>query len=57
MRKDPDYIARRDDMIGEYEQVTDADAEALFRQATSISPEARNHVRELLTKEYRATFS
>ena len=56
LRKDPDYLARRDDAIGEYEQVTDAEGEALFQRATSITPEARDWVRGFLTKDYKATF-
>lgn len=56
MRKDPEYLARRDDAIGEYEQVTDAEGEALFQRATSISPEARNWVREFLARDYKAAF-
>ena len=38
MTKDPEYIARKDEMIGEYEQVTDAAGEELFRQAITITP-------------------
>ncbi len=56
MRKDPEYLARRDDMIGEYEQVTDAEGELLFKQATSITPEARKWVRDFLIKEHNVTF-
>ena len=57
MRDDPDYKARRDDMIGEYEQVTDGEAETLYTQATTLSPEARDYVRSLLSKDYRAVFN
>ncbi len=56
MRNDPEYVARRDEMIGEYEQVTDAEGEVLFKQATTISPEAREWVRNFLTRNYDATF-
>jgi len=56
MRKDPDYIAKRDDIIGEYEQVTDAAGEALYQRATTITPEARNWVRDYLTKTYQVQF-
>lgn len=56
MVKDPDYIARKDDQIGEYEQVTDAAGEELFRQATTISPAARQWVRDYLAKTYQVTF-
>ena len=54
MIKDPDYQAQRDEMVGEYEQVTDAEGETLFKQATHISPEAREWVRDFLTKNYDA---
>jgi tripartite-type tricarboxylate transporter receptor subunit TctC len=53
MRNDPDYKAKRDDIIGEYEQVTDAAGEALYQRATTISPEARAWVRDYLTKNYQ----
>ena len=56
MRKDPEYIAKRNDMIGEYEQVTDQEGEVLFKQATSISPEAREWVRSFLAQNYNVTF-
>ena len=56
MRKDPEYIAKRDEMIGEYEQVTDAEGETLFKQATSISPEARDWVRDFLAQNYNVSF-
>ena len=53
MRDDPDYVAERDQAIGEYEQVTDAAGEALFREATTITPEARGWVRDFLSRNYR----
>jgi hypothetical protein len=56
MTKDADYIARKDDMIGEYEQVTDAAGEELFRQAITITPEARAWVRDYLAKTYNVGF-
>lgn len=56
MRKDKEYIEKRDEMIGEYDQVTDAEGEALFHQATSITPEARAWVRDFLSKNYNVTF-
>jgi hypothetical protein len=56
MLKDPDYIARRDEVIGEYEQVTDAQAEKLYKDGTSISPEARDWVRDFLAKTYQVKF-
>jgi tripartite-type tricarboxylate transporter receptor subunit TctC len=44
--KDPDYLAKRDEIIGEYEQVTDAAAERLYKAGTTISPESRQWVRD-----------
>ncbi len=54
--KDPDYTSRRDEIIGEYEQVTDAEAEKLYKEGTSITPEARAWVRDFLTKNYQVKF-
>ncbi len=56
MVKDPEYIATKDDQIGEYEQVTDAAGEELFRQATTISAPARAWVRDYLAKNYSVNF-
>ena len=56
MLKDPEYIARRDEVIGEYEQVTDAQAEKLYKDGTTISPEARDWVRDFLAKTYQVKF-
>ncbi|MDP2355944.1 MAG: tripartite tricarboxylate transporter substrate-binding protein [Beijerinckiaceae bacterium] len=54
--KDPEYIAKRDDLIGEYDQLTDEEGEQLYKAATTISPEARNWVRDYLTKNYDVKF-
>lgn len=56
MQKDPEFAKMRDQMIGEYDQVTDAEGEELFRQATNISPDASTWVREFLTKNYKVAF-
>jgi hypothetical protein len=56
MRQDPDYIARRDQAIGEYEVVTDGPGEVLYKRATTISPEAREWVRNYLTTKYEVDF-
>ena len=56
MIKDPEYLTKRDQTIGEYEQVTDAAGDKLFHSATTISPEARAWVRDFLTKEYKVGF-
>jgi tripartite-type tricarboxylate transporter receptor subunit TctC len=56
MLKDPEYQAKREAAIGDYEQVTDKAGEALMRSATTISPEAANWVREFLAKEHNVQF-
>ena len=57
MRKDPEYLAKRDEIIGEYEQVTDAPGEALYQRATSITPAAREWVRDYLVTNYKVEFN
>jgi tripartite-type tricarboxylate transporter receptor subunit TctC len=54
--KDPDYLATRDKVIGEYEQVTDAEAERLYQDSTSITPEAKAWVRDYLAKTHQVKF-
>jgi tripartite-type tricarboxylate transporter receptor subunit TctC len=56
MQKDPEYQAGIEKSLGGYEQVTDKGAEALFKIATNISPEAREWVRQLLIKDYGVKF-
>lgn len=56
MFKDPDYLAKRDEIIGEYEQVTDGAAVKLYEVATRISPEAAAWTRDFLTKNYQQEF-
>jgi len=56
MLKDKEYLAKRGDIIGEYEQVTDAAAEKLYEQATTISPASRAWVREFLSKQHNVKF-
>jgi tripartite-type tricarboxylate transporter receptor subunit TctC len=56
MLKDPEYLAKRDEIIGEYEQVTDAEAEKLYKDGTTISPEARAWTRNFLEKTYNVKF-
>lgn len=53
---DPEYIATRDKVIGEYEQVTDAEAEKLYQDGTNITPEARDWVRNFLQKTHNVQF-
>jgi hypothetical protein len=56
MAKDPDYMAGVVKTLGGYEQVTDAAADALMREGTTIAPEARELVRNYLTKSFNTTF-
>lgn len=56
MRNDPAYKAGLEDALGGYDQVTDAAAEALMREATTIAPHARDWVRYHLSKNYNAAF-
>lgn len=54
--KDPYYLANRDNVIGEYEQVTDAEAEKLYKDGTNITPEAKAWVRDYLQKTHNVKF-
>jgi tripartite-type tricarboxylate transporter receptor subunit TctC len=56
MRNDPAYKAGLDSALGGYEQVTDQAAEELFTAATTITPAARDWVRELLATNYNVRF-
>jgi len=56
MRKDPEYQAKRVDAIGDYEQETDKVGQALFDLAVTITPEAREWVRDFLAKEHNVKF-
>lgn len=53
---DPDLIAGKAEILGEYQQVVGADVKGVYESATVISPEARKWVRELLTQEYNVKF-
>jgi tripartite-type tricarboxylate transporter receptor subunit TctC len=56
MQKDDEYKAGIEKSLGGYEQVTDKAAEALYKTGTTVSPAARDWVRELLTKDYAVKF-
>lgn len=56
MIKDPDYQSGKDKVLGGYEQVTDKAGESLYREGTTITPQARAWVRDLLTKNYNVAF-
>lgn len=53
---DPELIARRETVLGEYPQAVGDAAEALYRVATTISPEARAWTREFLTDNHNVRF-
>jgi tripartite-type tricarboxylate transporter receptor subunit TctC len=52
---DEEYQNTVEATLGTYEQVTDRAAEALFRAGTTISPEVRERVVNMLTEEYNVT--
>lgn len=52
MKSDPDYMAKKEKVLGTYEQVTDKGADALFKRAVHVSPAAKASVVDMLTKEY-----
>ncbi len=54
--KDPELIARRGDILGDYPQAVGAAADSLYRTATTISPEAREWVRNFLTQHHNVRF-
>lgn len=56
MKKDPDYQAGRKKALGDYEQVTGKAGEALYKEGTNISDEARKWVRDYLTKNHNVKF-
>jgi len=51
-----DYFEKRDAFTGEYQQVTDKDAEALYNSAIAISPAARSWVRDMLQRDHAINF-
>ena len=55
--KDPEYLQKRDELIGEYDELTDKAGEDLYKAATTISPDARNWVRDYLSKNYDVKFT
>ena len=53
---DPELQAAKGDILGEYEQAVGDDVEALFKVATTITPESRQWVQEYLTENYEVKF-
>ncbi|QCO57945.1 tricarboxylate transporter (plasmid) [Pseudorhodobacter turbinis] len=52
MKGDPDYIAKKEAILGTYEQVTGKAADTLYKRGTVISPELRKQVVDMLAAEY-----
>lgn len=52
MKADPDYQASAEAVLGTYEQVTGPLAQALFEKGTTIAPELRQQVVDMLGAEY-----
>ncbi|MGB5559988.1 MAG: tripartite tricarboxylate transporter substrate-binding protein [Paracoccaceae bacterium] len=52
MKEDPDYQANKEAVLGTYEQVTGKAADALFQKGTTISPELRKQVVDMLAADY-----
>lgn len=52
MKDDPDYQANAEAVLGAYGQVTGAAADALFERGTTIAPEVRRTVVQMLESEY-----
>ncbi|MCF8476851.1 MAG: tricarboxylate transporter [Pseudolabrys sp.] len=56
MFADPEYIAKKDKVIGAYPQVTGKTAEVRFNSAIHVPPAAKTWVRDWLTKKYNVVF-
>jgi tripartite-type tricarboxylate transporter receptor subunit TctC len=56
MQSDPQLVATKDKILGEYPQATGKDAQTLYRVATQVSPASRYWVREHLTQNYSVKF-
>jgi hypothetical protein len=52
MKQDPEYQETKEPVLGTYEQVTGEAAQTLFEKGTTISPELRSQVVEMLESEY-----
>ena len=52
MKADPDYKANAEAVLGTYEQVTGPLAQALFEKGTTIAPDLRTQVANMLASEY-----
>lgn len=56
MMTDPELLANKDAALGEYEQATGDAIAPLYRQGTTIAPEAREWVRNYLTTNHNVRF-
>lgn len=52
MKEDPEYQETKEPVLGTYEQVTGDAAQTLFEKGTTISPELRSQVVDMLSAEY-----
>jgi len=52
MKQDPEYRAKKETVLGTYEQVTDAAADALLDAAIGVSAKAKRAVIDILASEY-----
>ncbi|MCZ4262369.1 tripartite tricarboxylate transporter substrate-binding protein [Limimaricola sp. G21655-S1] len=52
MKADPEYQSAKEAVLGTYEQVTGPQAQTLFERGTTIAPELRDQVVEMLAGEY-----
>ena len=53
---DPELIANRGEILGDYPQAVGAAADELYRVATTISPQARAWVRDFLAQNHNVRF-
>lgn len=56
MQSDPEFVAKKEKVLGAYPQATGKAAETLYRVATTVSPASRFWVREHLSQNYGAKF-
>jgi tripartite-type tricarboxylate transporter receptor subunit TctC len=56
MQSDPEFVAKKEKVLGAYPQATGKAAETLYRVATTVSPASRYWVREHLSQNYGVTF-
>ena len=56
MLKDPEYLSSKKTVLGTYDQVTDKKAQVLFNRGTTIKPEVRKLVLDMLKNEYNVNF-